>query len=230
MEQRNGYNKFLTVIIIIGIIAMLIVVGFFIFDLGEKYVLDKDAQEYIEDYEAQLQEDNQQDNQEENQENTDIEDSTVSSSGTKKKKSKKKTSSTKRTYTYKGFPTSGIIEIPKTKVKYPIITNMSKEAIEKAVAIEYGPGPNEPGNTVISGHNYRNGLFFSKNKKLNKGDIVYITDNSGTKVKYVIYNKYETSTYDTSYFTRDTNGGTEITLATCNDKSSARLILWARAE
>ena len=62
-----------------------------------------------------------------------------------------------------------------------------------AVVMQYGPGPNQVGNTVIAGHNYRNGQFFSNNYKLENGDTIYITDNSGTRLQYTIYNKYETS-------------------------------------
>ena len=40
----------------------------------------------------------------------------------------------------------------------------------------WGAEPNEIGNFCIVGHNYRNGLFFSNNKKLEKGDKIYITD------------------------------------------------------
>lgn len=102
--------------------------------------------------------------------------------------------------------------------------------METSVAIQYGVGLNVPGNTVIVGHNYRNGLFFSNNKKLSNGDSIYITDNSGTKLKYVIYNKYETTPEDTDYMLRDTGGKREISLSTCTDDSSKRIIIWARAE
>ena len=43
-------------------------------------------------------------------------------------------------------------------------------------------GLNKVGNTVIIGHNYRNGTFFGSNKKMNEGDKVYITDLSGNTV------------------------------------------------
>ena len=48
--------------------------------------------------------------------------------------------------------------------------------------------------------------FFSNNKKLQNGDKIYITDNSGTKLTYTIYNKFQTSDTDTSFYQRDTNG------------------------
>ena len=80
------------------------------------------------------------------------------------------------------------------------------------------------------GHNYRNGLFFSNNKKLEVGDKIYITDLDGKKLTYTIYNKYETTPEDAEYMTRNTNGATEISLSTCTDDSKARLIIWAKAD
>ena len=94
----------------------------------------------------------------------------------------------------------------------------------------YGAGINQVGNTVIIGHNYRNGLFFSNNQRLNVGDKVYITDNSRNTLTYTIYDKFETTPEDADFYSRDTDGKPEITLSTCNNDSSRRLILLARAE
>ena len=137
-------------------------------------------------------------------------------------------SSTKKTY--KGFNVVGTIEIPKISLKYPILEKVTKKSIEVAVAVIYGTGPNEVSNTTIMGHNYRNGLFFSNLKKLSNGDKIYITDLNGNKVTYTIYNKYETTPEDADYMTRNTNGAREISLSTCTDDSSARLIIWAKAD
>ena len=131
---------------------------------------------------------------------------------------------------YKGFGVLGTMEIPAINFKYPILEKVTKKSIETAVAFLYGTGINQPGNSVIIGHNYRNGLFFSNNKKLNIGDKVYITDNGGTKLTYTIYNKFETTAEDTSFYQRDTGGKPEVTLSTCTDDSSARLIIFAKAE
>ena len=91
-------------------------------------------------------------------------------------------------------------------------------------------GLNEIGNSVIIGHNYRNGTMFSNVKKLGNGDIIYITDTQGRKVKYVIYSIYRTSGSDAKYITRNTNGLKEISLSTCTDDSKARTIVLAKAE
>lgn len=132
--------------------------------------------------------------------------------------------------TYKGFPMVGTIEIPAINLKYPVLEDASKAAIEVAVGIYDGPGLNQVGNTTIAGHNYRDGRFFSNNKKLVEGDKVYITDTTGQKITYTIYKIYTTSPEDSSYLDRDTEGRREISLTTCTDDAQSRLIIWAKEQ
>lgn len=131
---------------------------------------------------------------------------------------------------YKGFVMKGTISIPKTGLECPVLEKATKSAIEVAVGIQVGPGLNQVGNTVIAGHNYRNGLFFSNNKNIQVGDKIFIKDTSGQTVTYVVYNKFETTPEDASYINKDTNGKREITLYSCNDDSSKRIIIEAREQ
>ena len=132
---------------------------------------------------------------------------------------------------YMGYSMIGTIEIPKTDIEYPIIADedASINSLNVAIVKLYPSSDllNEVGNTVLAGHNYKNGTFFSNNKKLEKGDEIYITDLTGRKVTYEIYNIYETTTSDSEYMNRDTNGRREITLSTCTDDTKERLIIWA---
>lgn len=129
---------------------------------------------------------------------------------------------------YKGFPMAGTIKIPKIKLELPVLKVASAKAIDVSVAINGGPGLNKVGNTIIIGHNYRDGRFFANNKNLSNGDEVSITDNSGTTVKYEIYNIYTTAPEDSDFMERDTEGRREITLDTCTDDAQSRLIIWAK--
>ena len=126
----------------------------------------------------------------------------------------------------------GYITIPKTSVKEPILDTVTPESLNTAVAVLYPSNPqlNQPGNVVIVGHNYRNGQFFSNNKKLSTGDKIKIKDNSGTELTYTIYEVFETTEQDTSFYNRDTNGAIEVTLSTCTDDAKARTIILARVE
>ena len=120
------------------------------------------------------------------------------------------------------------IEIPKINVSYPILGKTTKTSIEVAVSVLYGPGPNKVGNTVIVGHNYKNGTFFSNNKRLEAGDEIYITDTDGNRLKYIIYDKQLLAPEDFDYAARDTQGKREISLSTCTDDVNSRLVIFAR--
>lgn len=130
----------------------------------------------------------------------------------------------------KGYEVIGTIEIPKTNIKYPVLEKVTKKSLEIAIARAYGPDLNEVGNVVLYGHNYRNNLFFSNNDRLTNGDKIYITDVYGTTMTYIVYRVYETTPNDASYMQRDTNGYRELSLQTCTDDSSARIIVWAIEE
>jgi LPXTG-site transpeptidase (sortase) family protein len=136
-----------------------------------------------------------------------------------------------KTY-YKGFPMAATIEIPKTGIKYPILETATKKSLEIAICILYPENPviNGVGNLCLVGHNYRNGTFFSDNKKLVVGDNIYITDLSGNKVTYKVYSIFEVDDTDASFMVQDTNGAKEVSLSTCTDDSEKRTIVKARAE
>ena len=225
---EETYKKILNVFFIILLIALLCIAGYIAYKFISAKIINDDSEEYIAEFEneiGELEEDIINDETVENAENQ--------GENTKKNKAKtvnnaRKSKSKKSVKKYYNYDICGYIRIPKTGIKYPIISTLSKQALEKGVCVEYGPGPNEPGNTVMAGHNYLNRLFFSKNKNLNIGDKVYITDLYGVTVEYTIYNKFETSPQDTNYMFRDTGGAPEITLATCSQNGSARLILYAK--
>ena len=84
------------------------------------------------------------------------------------------------------------------------------------------------GNFCIVGHNYRNTRFFSKVPTLENGDIIEITDLTGRKISYRVYNKYTVDPTDVSCTSQLTNGNKEITLITCTNDSKMRVIVKAR--
>lgn len=217
---ESKYSKVLTAILVIVIIAVIGLLGFLAYDYYQNYMVTKDTSDFVDNFQGDVTDGEANDNDQT---------ANADTSGLEQIKDSQNTnSSTKRTY--KGFGVLGTMEIPATSFKYPILEKVTKKSIETAVAFLYGSGINQPGNSVIIGHNYRNGLFFSNNKKLNIGDKIYITGNDGNKVTYTIYNKFETTPEDTSFYQRDTGGKAEVTLSTCTDDSKARLIICAKAE
>ena len=219
---ESKYSKVLTVILIIVIIAIIGLLGFLGYEYYQNYVVTKDTSDFVDNFQGDVTDGTP----DENGEVGDLDNTTNPFDQIKDAE----TGSVSKKRTYNGYCVLGTMEIPATNFKYPVLEKVTKKSIETAVAFLYGSGLNQPGNSVIIGHNYRNGLFFSNNKKLNIGDKIFITDLEGNKLTYTIYNKFETTPEDTSFYQRDTGGKPEVTLSTCTDDSSARLIICARVE
>lgn len=224
---NSKYSNVLTIILIIVIIAILGLIGFLGYDFYRKYYIDKEAGDFISQYEEQMK-NNVNKTPVTNEVNNSVSTIIAPVEGLDTNTSTDNNSTSTKVPTYKGYNVLGMIEIPKTGIKYPILDKVTPKSIQVAVAYYYGPGLNKVGNTTIVGHNYRNGAFFGKNKQLAVGDIIYITDNTGKKVKYTIYKTYKTTETDSQYITRDTNGAREISLSTCTDDSKGRLIVLAK--
>ena len=230
------YNKVLTVLLVIIVLATFIALGFWGYDILEKYYIDKNANEAIDEFDekiAELQFNTVPNNQVINEvtgqniaNETNTNQTVGGSAGTGNNSFGNSTR--KISLKYKGFDVVGKIEIPKTKLNYPILSVATISSMEVSVGVVYGPGPNEIGNTCFMGHNYRNGALFSNNTKLSNGDLIYITDLTGRKIEYKIYNMYYTTSTDFDYATRDTGGKREISMESCSDDNKSRLIIWAK--
>ncbi len=222
---NNRYSKLLTVILIIVIIIVIALLGFLGYKAFNKYTIQEEGKEAVGKFEEELNKIVDGTTQGNIDQNTVI-DPNVNLNVVDNNSS----SSSGHKVTYKGYEVVGTIEIPKTGVKLPIIKqdDVSPESLKVAICNLYGK-LNEPGgNAVLVGHNYRNGTFFSDNQKLSNGDKIYITDNSGQKITYEVYRKYETGSGDFDYATRDVGNKREISLSTCTNDSSKRLVIWAQ--
>ena len=223
---ESKYSKVLTVILILVIVTIVGLLGFLAYDYINKYFVTKQASDFVENYQGDITtgEENSSGNVVEGNVTLDeTEETPITSNGGAQ------TTATKKTY--KGYSVVGTIKIPKINLEYPVLEKMSTKALETAVIALYPSGDNLnlPGNTVIVGHNYRNGMFFSNIKKLSNGDKIYVTDYRGKSITYEIYNIFEASSTDTSFYQRDTNGLAELTLSTCTDASNdQRTIVFAK--
>lgn len=226
---NSKYSKTLTVILVVVIIAIIGLLIFFGIDVYRRYYIESTAGDAVEEFKdevnkiASLPVD----------ENAILNDVSPNVDlNTLYQNNNSGTGNDNLTgMDYMGYSMIGTIEIPKTDVEYPIIADedASINSLNVAIVKLYPSSDmlNEVGNTVLAGHNYKNGTFFSNNKKLEKGDEIYITDLTGRTVTYEIYNIYTTTTSDSEYMNRDTNGRREISLSTCTDDTKARLIIWA---
>ena len=221
---ESKYSKVLTVILVIVIIAIVILLGFLAFDYIQKYNTTKQASDFVEDYQGDINtgEQNVVENNSENVTLDNTGETPIDTTGTTGTTTKKK---------YYDYTVAGTMRIPAINLEYPIVEEVTGPSLEKALVVLYPSGDNLnlPGNTVVIGHNYRNGTFFSNLKKLSNGAKIYVTDYRGTSITYEVYNIFETSSTDTSFYNRDTNGLAELTLSTCTDASNdQRTIVFAK--
>ena len=222
--MNSKYSNLLTVLLIIVIIAIVGIIGFLGYRYYKNEQLKNNSEDFVDSFlnDSNIGGNNNNSSPIDNNVFTGVDEGTNTGNTTTPGKKPK----------FNGYDMIGTIEIPATNVKQPILSSseLSKSSLETSVVEIYGPGLNQVGNTTIAGHNFRNGTFFSNNKKLNAGDKIYITDLTGKRLSYTIYNKYETDENDSDYMARDTQGAVEISLTTCTDDSKARLIIWAKAD
>lgn len=227
MFNNTKYGNLLTVILIVAIVAIIGVVGIIGYKIYNSYYVDKGATQAATQFEQGLQNNisnNVVGGEVTNNEKIDITNGIANSDVTGNNNS-----SSQSTTTYKGFTVVGTIQIPAINLKYPILEKLSPKSLKTSVVLMYtAQGLNNEGNSVIIGHNYRNGTMFSNVDKLKNGDYIYITDTTGRKVRYQIYNMYRASGSESDYIARNTNGKREISLSTCTDDSKARTIVLAK--
>jgi len=218
--MNGGYSKFLTIFLIIIVVGILSVGGYLGYNYYKEWKIENGASKIVDEF--------KQVTHVKNKNEVIIVDVTSDNNTTEPETSDEVYQYTP--ITYENEDVIGLIEIPAIGIEYPVLATATARALNISVAYLYGPGLNKVGNTVIAGHNYRNGTLFSKNKRLEIGDVIFITDTAGAVVRYVIYDKYITNTRDSAYLTRDTGGTREISLKTCTDDAIDNLIICAREE
>ena len=129
------------------------------------------------------------------------------------------------------YTTNSILNIPSLNINYPILVT-DEEHIDEVLKISlvkfWGRNPNEVGNYVIVGHNYKNKKMFGKLSSINIGDTIELTDSTGRTLRYSVYDKYKVSPEDTRCTSQVTNGNKEVTLITCTNYGKQRLVVKAR--
>ena len=126
------------------------------------------------------------------------------------------------------FSVIGLIEISKLNISYPILSEINSDLLKIAPCKVSGPMPNEYGNLCIAGHNYDNYKFFSKISFLNVNDEIIIYDANGSKHSYFVFNKFEVKDDDLSPLDNSDQTIKQITLITCNNSNSNRIIVQAK--
>lgn len=253
----KSYADILTILLVIIIIAIMSLLGYFAYKVINKKNVESDVSSAIDEFLVAAEENkkviekSKDDEEEETPTEVDFEkaNAVIGNSKTEQenqeqqsdKGSSQVSSNAKIKKTYMGnYEVKGVIDIPKTNCHYSILEKVTVDSLKKSIAIlDIVSNPelnatvkdlNVPGtNAFILGHNYRNGQFFSNNDKLAVGDKIKITDQYNNQITYTIYNMFYAEPDDVSFMERDIDINTrEITLQTCNEDSSERLIILAK--
>lgn len=126
------------------------------------------------------------------------------------------------------YSIDAVLNIPSLEINYPIIDKTTNELLKISLTKFWGGNPNEVGNYVIVGHNYRNKKMFGKLSEIKIGDKVELTDLEGKTISYEVYDRYVVSPEDTACTSQNTKGNKEITLITCTNYGTQRLVVKAR--
>jgi LPXTG-site transpeptidase (sortase) family protein len=119
----------------------------------------------------------------------------------------------------------GILEIPEFGQELPIIGKWSYNLLKISICRYKGPAPNEKGNLVLIGHNYKSGAHFGNLKKLSVGSELFLTNaKTGERVRYEVYQiKYIAP--DAFSALKSYRGTAGLTLMTCRNNGTNRLLI-----
>ena len=120
------------------------------------------------------------------------------------------------------------VRVPRLDIEYPVISETSEELLKISVNKYWGPAPNEIGNYCIVGHNYKSKKMFGRLSEVVSGDIVELEGVNGKIVKYSVYDIDVVDPDDTTCTSQLTNGRREVTLITCTNYGTQRLVVKAR--
>lgn len=128
---------------------------------------------------------------------------------------------------YEGYQVNARLEIPKIKLNTNVLSEYSKEGLAVCASKYYGPSANEVGNYCIAAHNQSKENMFNHLIDLKIGDSIFLTDNTNGMVEYKVYDMYKVKPQNVEPLSQETKGKREITLITCVNYSSNRLIVKA---
>lgn len=119
----------------------------------------------------------------------------------------------------------GLIEIEKLDIRYAVLEGADSYELSCGIGhITDTAGIGEVGNCVLAGHNgSRHGIYFTHLKTLKEGDVVKLTDKKGNQYFYEVESMKVVGPYDNSV--KDQGEKTELTLITCENKGTMRLIV-----
>ena len=124
---------------------------------------------------------------------------------------------------YEGYQVIGKLVIDKIEAELPVISETSRAALKVSCCYYQGAMPGEPGNIIITGHNYANGAIFGRLDEMKPGDTVVLS----TPLGDYTYEVYETKIIkpDDVAALDENQSDMALTLMTCASHGNRRLLV-----
>jgi LPXTG-site transpeptidase (sortase) family protein len=118
------------------------------------------------------------------------------------------------------------LTVPALSLDLPVNACCDDQALKRSVCKFSGPAPGQAGNYVIVGHNYLSGAQFARLKDLKPGDTATLAQ-GGKAYAYRVY-ALQTVTPENMAVLSVPGGNAELTLLTCSDNNTKRLLVRCR--
>ena len=126
----------------------------------------------------------------------------------------------------------GSIEIEKLDLFYAIVRGTASENLATGIGyMTMTDDLGEVGNCALAGHRGgKNGIFFKNLDQLENGDVVTVTNLYGESFDYVVYDSFVVAPTDVWVLNDPNDGSRMLTLITCENSGTMRLIVRAKME
>lgn len=132
------------------------------------------------------------------------------------------------TSTIEGYSVLGKVIIPSLNIEQYILNSVDAKALQNGIGrIDNGASINNYGNFCLAGHN--NQTIFANLDKLNQGDEIILVDRNMEESVYKVTEKFEVEPDNLECLLQNEEK-IEVTLITCQDGATKRLIVKATLE
>lgn len=225
-KNRKEDTKLTKVLKLLLLLCICIIVGMIIFDLHSAHIVNDSLTDVTTELDKIILENQRKENEKE--EKKEIIDENNNNEIQPPTSSRNVSTPKKMSVNIGNSKVHGKVKISKIGIEYPIIEYVDDNSLWKSICKISNNPINGTGNLCLAGHNMRNLTMFAKLKWLEKGDEVEITNIYGDVYKYIIYDKFYVDPDDVDVIKNTVDP--IITLITCNNSSSKRLIVKAKLQ
>lgn len=224
IKKESNKSKSTIILEILLLFFVSVFIGMLLFDFHSSKVMDSSLSQVVNELDKKI---------EENQRITEVEDvtnenNTISEAQDAPEEAVSVNKPINSSVKIGNSTVFGKIKIEKIGIEYPIIEYINDDSLWKSICKISNNSINGTGNLCLAGHNMRNMTMFAKIKNLKVGDTVEITNIYGNKYIYKVYESYYVDPTEVEVLKNTSES--IVTMITCNNTSSKRLIVTAKLQ